>query len=306
MIVFNRISTAFRGYAQSYRADISDITDPLKIYDEVKESALRIVNNFYINESIKVILCLQVLFYRIIDNEEINQTFYFSSNAELIIAPNQIYIALENAFRKILSGIDNFLRNGSGWSIKSLNVVDLHIGRYLAYRGGCGDIKLPNKLYKKRCLINFDAKDEKCFIYCILAKLFPQSHNVRRTTKYQKFLHKLNTKGLTYPVKISCIENFEKKNNLKINVFAYIDNEIIPLKVNKCCESLCEIDLLLYKRHYFLITNFNRLMHIKRNKNHYCKRCLIGFQRKKTLLKHSEYCDKVVISQKRLFRYKGF
>lgn len=51
-----------------------------------------------------------------------------------------------------------------------------------------------------------------------------------------------------------------------------------------------DIDLLLYKQHFFLINNFNRLLSNKKKSRYYCKLCLVGFCRKKTLSNHVKLC----------------
>ena len=59
--------------------------------------------------------------------------------------------AIDRCFRKFLESIDNFLRNGSGWSILSIEFIDLHVGiMYRELSGGCSNIQLPAELKKMR------------------------------------------------------------------------------------------------------------------------------------------------------------
>ena len=76
------------------------------------------------------------------------------------------------------------------------------------------------------------------------------------------------------------------------------DVNLFPLYLSKYENDRC-VDLLLIsdgeKKHYCWIKNFNRLMTAQTDKSvnsmHYCKRCLIGFRIKDSLLKHAEYCS---------------
>lgn len=118
--------------------------------------------------------------------EEISDTFYFCSQCERILSSYQIQIAIRNAFKKILNSIDIFIRNGSGWSIKNINFLDIHLGRYREMRGGCKSVTLPKVLKQKRALLSIQCDDDLCFLYCVAAKLFPQAKNVCRTSSYKK------------------------------------------------------------------------------------------------------------------------
>ena len=126
-------------------------------------------------------------------------------------------------------------------------------------------------------------------------------HSERITKELIKQSEELNWSGIEFPVAADAnvISKFERNNNISINVFGYeTDVKLYPLYISKH-ESDTYVDLLLIsdgeKKHYCWIKNFNRLMkkHTEKSKNsmHYCKRCLIGFQRIEALTKHTEYCS---------------
>ena len=62
--------------------------------------------------------------------------------------------------------------------------------------------------------------DDNCFIYSILAYLFPDNKNPNRTYHYQKYIHRLNLNGITSPTPLNQIPLFERNNNLTINVYS--------------------------------------------------------------------------------------
>lgn len=109
------------------------------------------------------------------------------------------------------------------------------------------------------------------FILCVNSFLKIRIKTVRSTIK--KYFKYLNTRNVSFPMKISNINIFETNNNLIINVFGYEDNEVYPLHISSKTSRHTEIDILYYQSHYFLITNFNRLMNYKKGIHHFCKRC---------------------------------
>ena len=56
-------------------------------------------------------------------------------------------------------------------------------------------LPIPLILRRKRCLCNIKTKDDKSFVYCILAALFPVKVNATRPSKYTHHINKLNMKG---------------------------------------------------------------------------------------------------------------
>lgn len=122
-----------------------------------------------------------------------------------------------------------------------------------------------------------------CFIFSILAELFPKKHNKSLHFTYRKYLKYLSYDFLTFPVQINAIAKFEQRNILSINVYGY-KNEIYPIYKNKH-NVYKEVNLLLYKKHYFFITKFE-----KSGIHKYCKICLTGFARQSTLDAHVKRC----------------
>ena len=116
--------------------------------------------------------------------------------------------------------------------------------------------------------------------------------------KYQPFQHELNSEGMDFPTPIHQIPDFEKKNNVSINVFGWEEKEVVPVQLSRH-DSETVINLLLIseddKRHYCLIKNFSRLMNYRTKrkcKMFYCMNCLHGFIRQDLLDKHREVCTK--------------
>lgn len=75
-----------------------------------------------------------------------------------------------------------------------------------------------------------------CFLYSILAKLFPVAANSHLASKYDRYLAKLEYDLLKFPVTIEQIPKFERLNNLQINVYG-CSSELYPIYKSKRLKS---------------------------------------------------------------------
>ena len=91
---------------------------------------------------------------------------------------------------------------------------------------------------------------------------------------YKKHLHELNQGDIQFPMKTEDIPIFERLNNLNINVLELSANDktFSPKYVNENYYD-DQIDLLLYRNLYCLITNLHNFC---RNNEHYTHLCCLN------------------------------
>ncbi|UYV77988.1 hypothetical protein LAZ67_15003107 [Cordylochernes scorpioides] len=159
-------------------------------------------------------------------------------------------------------------------------------GRYTPMYAGCQGVKPPAFIANRRALLNINAPDDMCFYYSILAALYPVSSNPHRSKHYEPFLS--NLKGvIPAPMPRERIKHFEELNSLAINVYSVEEKEIFPLQLSENVDSK-EINLFIYKSHYFLIRHFNRLFDSK--SRYVCHYCLYSFKSKELVMEHEKTC----------------
>ena len=291
MIQFNLIGTAHRGFLKTYRASLRNYIDPNQVFVD-SQPAIKAILNLGVVLRIRFMLCMSILMVKNENqNDERKQTFYFCSNVERLLSSYQISDKIGDSFKKITQSLDAFIRNGSGWTIKQIETLDVHIGKYREMRGGCADVKLPPSLKNKKALLSIQCKNDFCFLYSIIAKLFPKRRNQNRSKQYDKYLKYFKARATDFPMKIKNIPHFEKNNKIRINVYASEKGDIYPIHVSKN-NYRNECDLFLYKNHYFLIKSFKRLLSSKTNCRFFCKLCMNGFKRESSLAVHKSLCNK--------------
>ena len=118
----------------------------------------------------------------------------------------------------IMQKLDDEQLEGSGFVLNGIvNVIleiykvnDIQVSSY---------IKLPEKYNNNKSIIITKNDDQYCFLWSILACLYPVEDNISRTSNYSLHFNKLNLKGLEFPMKVKYIPKFENLNNLNVNVF---------------------------------------------------------------------------------------
>ena len=168
-----------------------------------------------------------------------------------------------------------------------------------------------------RSVLNVTSSDDKCFLYCLLAKLYPTTGRSNRMINYSEHVTKINMGKVEFPVKIKDIKKIEKLNSLSIFVYDWNDDENCAIPIKHDTGVGIEIDLLFIsngdKGHYLLIKDFNSFMRY-RTKHHnsmfYCKRCLHGFVKSDSLRNYNERCKQgesqiVVIPEPGVLEFKA-
>ena len=107
----------------------------------------------------------------------------------------------------------------------------INVYKYLPLKGG-SYIEMPDNFKNsKKGLLNIINKDEKCFMWCHIAYLYPATSHKNRVSKYKHNENKVNYDGISFPVTLNQIPKIENQNKINFNIFSIRENEkyIIPL-----------------------------------------------------------------------------
>jgi len=184
---------------------------------------------------------------------------------------------------EILKKIAQWLSEGSGWIIDSVDNHYLNIAKYKPMKGK-SYIQLPKELRNSlKGLINMKNKDNECFRWCHIRHINPQDVHLDRIKKSDiSLINKLDYSGVEFPVKINDFSKIERQNSIRINVFGY-QNKPFPIYVSKERTDY-NLNLLLItnedKQHYVLMKDFDRFMYNQtkhKERKHFCMYCLQYF-----------------------------
>lgn len=208
---------------------------------------------------------------------------------------------LNEAFQKIYGGLERYIREASGWLMKSVRLLNLHTTRY-APLAGSSFLNLPESLKRSGSILNIrNTEDDKCFAWSILARMYSDTSGGAPddVESYRQYESELNMRGIKYPVSISRVDKFERQNEaVSVNVFGFEGGEIVPLRITRQRGRRFHVNLLLITSvettHYCLILDFNAFLNrtnTNEHKHFYCHYCLHGFARETLLAEHVPYCS---------------
>ena len=226
---------------------------------------------------------------------------YFTSGIRKNLKSTDVNELINLCYKNILNDIDAYQENGSGWYFVEVVQLEIHTAEFNPNKGS-SYIDLPSWIKNKKAIVNIKNKDDKCFLWCVLRHLHPKEKNDERINDLKKYENELNTKGITFPMKVNNINQFEKLNPdiPGINVFSNDDSMTIYnlREAERDCKNT--IDLFLYEKdgasHYTLIKNFHRLIRSQKTTSHngkifICKRCFTHYTKEELLEKHITYCS---------------
>ena len=138
---------------------------------------------------------------------------------------------------KINLSFDQYLKNGSGWILETIDYLNVYTADYAPVRGK-SYISTPKSLKGKRAIVNIMNEDERCFEYAIIASQHYQEidqKNGSNPSQYTKWLGKYNFKSCQQPMQLDDVDKFEKNNQMGINIFHIkADGQLIsPLRITQ-------------------------------------------------------------------------
>ena len=139
-------SSAFSGYARSYKVEIVDNKYPLVQLEASKLSIEDLVKGLLIEmKGFKYQTTLTVLLSKVKINENIEYSpVYFNSTTKTVINHE---FSLDKSFQEILYRIDSWINEGSGWIIESIDGEYLNVSAYSPLVGSTY-VELPDELKK--------------------------------------------------------------------------------------------------------------------------------------------------------------
>lgn len=246
---------------------------------------------WYVNARVEMIRDIE-------DEKKENAYPHFRSKSYISLENDDNDHNLNEAFQAINKALEEFINKGSNWILNKIICLEVHTVLYSPIAGS-SYMELPKKIRNTHGVVNILNRDSKCFLWSILAALYPAPYHPERISNYTEYENELNMKGIEYPVSLNNIQKFEKQNEISINVFGYEEGEIFPLYLSQLAFGHKEVDLLYLSddehSHYCWIKNLDHFLgsitrfHTRR---FYCRRCLHGFTRKDLLQKHRTYCNK--------------
>ncbi|XP_031358182.1 uncharacterized protein LOC116181880 [Photinus pyralis] len=259
----------------------------------------------------------------------LNEYKYFTtSNAAIYRDTNIDEWFKEKVEKPIMKKLSEFQERDSGWGLSAVVNLGVNINKFTPQLGS-SYIELPVLIKRKEACINVKNDDNACFAWAVVSALYPVDKHPQRISKYPHYSSVLKLKGIQFPMTMRQIPNFEKQNNISINVYilkkekkdqsntlpTYLtkekrDKHVNLLLVQDCYEQST-------KFHYVWIKNLSRLVSKQLSKEkrqkYICDRCLHFYRSEDKLHKHIKDCIqkndtaiKMPTEEKKMLKFKNF
>ena len=229
-------------------------------------------------------------FSKIVNGQSFAEEVVFHKWVKSDFNYNHTQITFGTQHNTLMQKLDDEQLEGSGFVLNGIVNVIMEVYKVNDIQASSW-VELPEKYKNNKSIINIKNDDQYCFLWCILAHLFPVEDHKNRTSSYSMNLNKLISNGLEFPMKIKDIPKFENLNNLNVNVFELTKTVLTPIHINTNYDQP-QIDLLLYQNHYCLITKLHCLLNKDSHMKWVCRRCLTAFSSQPVLLDHIDRCQK--------------
>ena len=262
----------------------------------------------------KIMREMAIIYARLINQYKFKYQIVFSARFDkqdedgLLLDEIEMYINLNMNHNLTQSDIDSInitfpLENqiqqqemkDSGWRFNKVNSMTIYFYKTTEMNGS-NYIKIP---LRSNAILNIENNDKYCFIWSILASLYPCNNNhPNRVSNYKQYFDELNIQDFDFTNGFKCsdIHKFNELNNLSVNIFELVfyqdqnqwKHKLIPIEISKN-NSDRVIDLAIYKNHYVLIKKLDIFLG-DHNKKFICRRCLSSYTSENMLIKHKEKC----------------
>jgi len=207
-------------------------------------------------------------------------------------------IDIDEIARELSAQVEDWNSRGSGFIIERVSNFVICITKFRPLHGS-SYIPTPKHILDKVCTVTVKKnRDQKCFVWSVLASLYPASDHVDRPTKYFPYEHSLNTTNFNFPLPVKDIPKFEIFNpSISVNVLSLDDKDFCIEYCSPERNRLHHVNLLLFsqgdKKHYICIKNMSRLVGDRTNhwgQTYVCNGCLHPFSSKDILDRHTPEC----------------
>ncbi|KAJ8684508.1 hypothetical protein QAD02_020365 [Eretmocerus hayati] len=301
-VIFFESKTAFKRRA---RTAVVGNVDHIVPSEFMKEAALHIIpyveSFLQEHKSAKVSLIFDA--YYCIKDEKREIKHFKTPYIELLISSD-----LQKWYEKNLKTIDDQLSEfeevGSGWSLEEIISLKINIIKTRPLNGA-SYIELPEFIKKKHAVVNIECGGNQCFAHSVMAGLYPAKNGSSSQNKLHSYPHWKNKEmGLKlreedFPISYADIPQFEKDNDISINVYEVDEQEeTIYGSYRTTKKRIRHVNLLLLEdedgAHYCTIKHLSRLISSGINKDmhkrYVCETCFHSFSSEKKLNRHSLDC----------------
>ena len=248
---------SFRRFAHSYWFTPDEHTDDSALFlEECRPILVRMLTDLTSSDNAVLLWCSLVVNMEKGDGSEI--TPRFNPLHQYVFREQDIDSEIVATFAQLMKREEDFQERGSGWTVQSVERLEVHMSPYVPLRGGCYK-PLPAELVRKKAITNIKSDGNECFRWAVIAHLKPATEHPSRLYHYRPHAALLDFTGLSFPIAIKDIPRFEALNNISVNIYGWANNLLYPKYLSQTPRDR-HAHLVHYDGHYSTVKSLDRLL----------------------------------------------
>ena len=186
------------------------------IFKEMAHIYAKFINQY----KFKYQLSFMLLFNKFEEDGDIGKEAEMVVNLSMVNNLTQSEIDNANIQWEVEARKQNLEMKDSGWHFQRVNSMTISFYN-TGYMDGSSYVKIP---LRSSAILNNKNDDKYCFLWSILANLYPCNSTSNIVSSYGKYFNKLNIEGFDFTNGSKCSDmyRFEKLNNLSINIYELV------------------------------------------------------------------------------------
>ena len=229
-VVWEDVESAFIGRISTGAVINVGHVDPRRFLEGARRTVIsRVTDAITKHKSVAVNTNLNAEFML---GENTDMKSFGTRNRVLLMTSNVREWYSKHVVAPTLVMLEEFQDRDSGWTLRAVLNILVNINKHNPLRAGC-DIPLPRDVVLKKAVVNVKSGDNACFLWSVVASLYPAATNVSRISSYPHYSEVLRTDDMTVPVTLDQLAKFERFNDVSVNVYTWSDGSCVPLRLTE-------------------------------------------------------------------------
>ena len=159
--------------------------DPSYFLTITKDDVKTLINSETEPRNVRMSLACEMVRSDPKTGEEVSTTAHFKSKTHKLIGTDDTEETQGIMREKMLKSFSEYQRRGSGWRLRRVNQLEIHIGEFQPLKGE-NHKPLPKSIASKKAIINMKNDDNECFKWAVTRALNPTDTHPKIISKELK------------------------------------------------------------------------------------------------------------------------
>ncbi|GFU15759.1 c2H2-type domain-containing protein [Trichonephila clavipes] len=148
-------------------------------------------------KALKVSKWVHCIYSKATDAGKMIKNVEFKTPNNEVLQETNLARLYDDMSEKIVKESEDFEGRDSGWTLDEILRLEVRTNRYSPFRGSSSFIEVPKQIAETKAIINvINKKDSQCFMWSILAALYPNTSNPNKTSREKQLNSSVGTKQL--------------------------------------------------------------------------------------------------------------